>query len=129
MAKDFSLAYSGRQSQELIPSLVSNVCTHPDKPDRHQIYRDYIVGAASALNPLPSSALTFENSDIEALESDWMTIRSDLAGVSGIALRFCELLEQEPHGGWSESTDSACGPDTDQSASGTESDRNHSSRP
>jgi hypothetical protein len=63
--------------------------------------REYISGAALALNPLPhSSTCTFSAWDSEALHSDWAAVSEDIGNVWVVlSLARDEFKSEEPDGG------------------------------
>jgi hypothetical protein len=58
--------------------------------------RDYIEGAALSLNPLPSACeATFIESDVAALEADWLSVRNDISCVWSAFLELQNQSQQE----------------------------------
>jgi hypothetical protein len=56
--------------------------------------REYVHGAATALNLLPQSVPSYIMSDRDALYSDWMNVRSDIEGIWRITSQIHDWLEQ-----------------------------------
>jgi hypothetical protein len=68
--------------------------------------RDFILGVAQAFAPLPNmSVSTADLSDVGAIHSDWLTVRSDIASVWTAVARFHDWLEQVGREGLSNGED------------------------
>jgi hypothetical protein len=67
-----------------------------EQPDEgwHSVLRDYLNGAATAINPIPfSNVQTFVPEDRAALFSDWYTVQKDMDHVWGAILLAQKLAE------------------------------------
>jgi hypothetical protein len=91
---------------------------------------DYWRGFAQAINPYPiNSPVTFYDSDAEALESDWLTVRSDIEKSWNTARSVEVILRHHFHDRASEPTGEADrSSDADEFGGLGEPARGHSSR-
>lgn len=95
MAEDLVGAYFSHCDAGSVRDLVSKVLKDSDESSQRVFvaWDDYVAGAALAINPLPPTNLTFYESDVEALHSDWMSVWSDLDAVWSTTRRLHDLLE------------------------------------
>ncbi len=69
--------YSPDVAMKII-DIVSKLDLHKNEAFFESAWRDYLSGAAESINPLPLDTATFEESDIKALQSDWLSVMSDI---------------------------------------------------